>query len=633
MSSSLRIASTGHITQFTHTIIFAYRLAWDAAPLALVIHVTAQVLQAVLPALSVKVTSLLVDAVRVSAMSGLGLAVRFLVLQALLVLAQHAVETAVSLASQLGQQKTATHVLDILIGRVQQAPFDIRQTTRFNEEVAFLRFNAPFRAYQVVNAVNALVAAAVTAAGVVAAIGTTRWHLGMVVLVATVPTLFAARRAVRVQFNASLQQAGDTYRAHSFYELLLNRKHAAEITLHRAGDFLRRVWRFHAERALDRAWRAFRTQTAVEVPVQVLNVVSLAGTTLAFARYVAEGSLSVGGFVAGVQGITFVQNAATSFYTSLSSLWQVLLYMERLREFFGHGQGHPTGGVDPNSHEPLGRVERSATQLVPTGTFVKYDHPEHLLELEKVSFAYPGSSELALRDITLVVSAGQVLALVGPNGAGKTTLLQITAGLSSPTSGVVRTGTLLRSPQGDDLKDIALVAQEFLGLHLTLFENVALTSDEPNPDTERRVLAALTLAGAGGLVDRVGLYAPLGPEINDGRGLSRGEWQRIALARALYRNAKLLLLDEPTASADGDQRRHLSALLKDLSQQCTAVVVATHDPVIAAVADRVVLLQQGHVVAEGEHKDLLRTVPTYRRLMRRAWLESGTPMGAEVSLS
>lgn len=570
-------------------LLLATRLARTAAPRPMLYHLGAQGLGALIPAASVRVTTLLVDAVAQSAQDGLGPVLRLAVLQAGLLLLQYAFSTVSNLSSQLASQLTANHVLGLLAERSQAVPFPERQTTRFNEELAFLRLNTPFRSYQPVQQLTSVLSAFITLVSVLAIIGSAQGWIAVLVLAATMPTLYAAYRATRVQFAASVAQAGDNFKADYFYRQLTLREHAAEIYLHRAAPFLLGKWRRHKEQALQRAWQALLGQTYVEIPAQILNVGSMGFTTVLLGRFVWQGTLSVGAFVADVQAIRSLQQAATGVYQAFASLLQVALFMERLGSFLA--------SPIPASIIPSGQVPAE---------------PPDFLVLRDVAYRYPDSDRDSLVQVTATLPERALTVVMGPNGAGKTTLLYVLAGLLPVSRGMILyPPNLLR----DGRPDVALVAQDFARFSATLYENVTLKE----PDTlalQGEAVQALEEAGAASLLSQLDLTSLLGPDMNQGAELSRGEWQRIALARALIRRPRLLLLDEPTASADPTQRQEVRRLIEQLRSDSTVVVV-THDRPLAEKADQVLLLDAGRLVAAGTHEELMDQSLNYRRLIGR----------------
>jgi ABC-type multidrug transport system fused ATPase/permease subunit len=216
------------------------------------------------------------------------------------------------------------------------------------------------------------------------------------------------------------------------------------------------------------------------------------------------------------------------------------------------------------------------------------------IEVDGLRVAYPGRSEPALDDTSLTVQAGEVLALVGPSGCGKSTLLSVLLGLVTPQAGTVRVGEV-------DLADLdpeawrshlAWVPQRPHLFKASIAQNVRLGRSDASA---QEVCSAIADAGLADVVRRLprGLDTVLGDR---GAGLSTGERQRLALARAFLRDAPLLLLDEPTANLDGETERDVVQAIRRLSEGRTVVLVA-HRPALIALADRVLALAPAQVAA------------------------------------
>ncbi|SKB00868.1 ABC transporter [Agreia bicolorata] len=209
-------------------------------------------------------------------------------------------------------------------------------------------------------------------------------------------------------------------------------------------------------------------------------------------------------------------------------------------------------------------------------------------------------------DVSFSLAGGETLAVLGPNGAGKSTLLDVLSGLVRPDSGHVRLGgTTLVSAGGDEpdswvaphSRGVALLAQEALLFpHLSVRDNVAFGPRSAGVDrAEARRIAErwLQRVDATGLADR------------HPRRLSGGQAQRVAVARALATEPRLLLLDEPFGALDVGVAPAMRRLLSDVLAERTVVIV-THDPLDAlALADRVIVLDEGHIVEQGDTREVL----------------------------
>jgi thiol reductant ABC exporter CydD subunit len=235
------------------------------------------------------------------------------------------------------------------------------------------------------------------------------------------------------------------------------------------------------------------------------------------------------------------------------------------------------------------------TPLAPAGTRTDVPDPAVCdLTIDGLRVTYPGRSEPALADVSLTVSAGETLALVGPSGCGKSTLLGVLLGLLSPDAGSIRVGEVELSELDPDAwrSRLTWVPQRPHLFHASVAENVRVGR---RGASEEEVWDALVDAGLADVV--AGLPAGLETILGDrGAGLSAGERQRLALARAFLRDAPLLLLDEPTASLDGHTEREVVRSIRRLAHGRTVVLVA-HRPALVAMADRVLPLAPVEVAA------------------------------------
>jgi ATP-binding cassette, subfamily B, bacterial len=238
------------------------------------------------------------------------------------------------------------------------------------------------------------------------------------------------------------------------------------------------------------------------------------------------------------------------------------------------------------------------------------------IEFDNVTFSYPGGTEPALAGLSLRVRGGELIALVGENGAGKSTLVKLLLRFYDVDQGAVRMGGIdLKDLAPEDLRSrIGVLFQDYASYELTVRENVMLGRPDVKVDDER-VMEALQDARSEWLVKKMpnGLDSKVGRLFEGGHDLSGGEWQRLALARLMYRDADIWILDEPTSSLDPEAEAAIFAELKENLKGRIGIVIS-HRFSTVRIADRIAVIADGRVTELGTHEELLATQGRYAQL-------------------
>lgn len=334
-----------------------------------------------------------------------------------------------------------------------------------------------------------------------------------------------------------------------------------------------------------------------------------AGAYLYFILQIVQGSLPVSDFVWYISVVASCQQACSAFLENVELLGRLSFDYSRLRLFLESGEGDIFQGTGAGA-------ERSGKKVGTDSASSSRGKEAVGIELEHVSFTYPGSRVPTLKDLNLAIRPGEKIALVGLNGAGKSTLVKLLCGLYRPTSGTIRVGGRPLSSFGREeyFSMIAAVFQDVKLLPLTIAQNVA--SDNGEDIDRQRVRQCLSLAGLWEMVDGLPQKedTPLGRGVlDDGIDLSGGERQKVWMARAFYKEAPILILDEPTAALDPIAENEIYTGFHEIIGNKTALFIS-HRLSACRFSKEILVFENGNVVQRGSHEELAEQEGLYRRM-------------------
>jgi len=305
------------------------------------------------------------------------------------------------------------------------------------------------------------------------------------------------------------------------------------------------------------------------------------------------GAITIGQMTMYIAQFRLGQSAVTSSLTSVNGMYEDNLYLSNLTEYLEHEVPEQSGNLHAGPR------------------------PEDGIRFENVSFFYPGSDVPALDNVSLHITPGESLAIVGENGSGKTTLIKLLTRLYTPTQGqIMLEGLPLQEWDVDTLRrKIGVIFQDFARYQLIVGENIGIgDSDNLASETE------IEIAAKKGMADEFvrdlpsGYKTQLGTWFKDGKELSGGQWQKVALSRAFIRSkADILILDEPTAAIDAKAEADIFAHFAELTANRISIIISHRFSTVRR-ADHIIVLEKSKIMEQGSHEELLELDGQYATL-------------------
>ncbi len=583
-------------------------LAWSASPNSLIRYSILGMLSAAMPPIAVYLGAALVNRIAEARLRSLQLSDLIPILLGLWLATavQRAVGAYMGYGRNLFVRRVQLEAERRLLAQASKVDLGHFDNSDWHDRLARAKRDVSWRPGDLTWSVLGLSGNLVTVILMAGLLASLHWVLVVLALAAAVLSLALERRVTSQLYEYFYKETPEEREREYLGDLLVQPRSTKEIRAYVLADYLLGRHTRLSEELFKKRELMYRSATRISMLTGLVG-----GTTLALAyvflaiRGVA-GTIDPGGVVLVIGAFTAVSGTLGQISSTFVAVDQHTTFLEDYFSFLAIGSLLPVP-VNPHSEAVLHNAINSPDA-------------NQGIEFENVSFTYPGGTSPAVEGLNLHIRKGELIALVGENGAGKSTLVRLLLRFYDPDKGSIRVGGL-------DLKDldpavlrsrIGVLFQDYASYELSVRENVVMgrpNGDVHNQANDQRVMEALRDARSDWLLKKMpkGLDAKVGRLFEGGHDLSGGEWQRLALARIMYRDADIWILDEPTASLDPEAEAAIFAELKENLKGRIGIVIS-HRFSTVRIADRIAVIADGHVTELGTHQELLRAGGRYAQL-------------------
>lgn len=486
------------------------------------------------------------------------------------------------------KEKHVRQIDDLMYEKIQNkaSTIDLEyyENPKYHDIIFRAQRESQYRPQQIISGLVQIVQNTISL--VIAAIMLTYFNylIVLALIVATIPGIFVKLRYNENYYRLTKRHTTDIRKIHYFNRILTERPFAKELRLFGLADFFREQFFKLRHNFWNKKERLLGKKTIYEILSHLIAAVAIFGSFAYMTREAIQGAITVGDlvlfFLVIRRGFTFLKSLLDGF----SNLYEQNLFLSNLFEFLGLSNKIDT----PNQGKD------------------KLKYPLEI-SIKNLCFTYPGTKQTILENINMDIPAGKVIAIVGDNGSGKTTLTKLITRFYDPDEGNIFYNDLnLKSLSKEEIfNNVSVLFQDFILYNLSAGENIWFGDIKKAYDTTE-ISNSAKMADIHNRIERLPrrYKTHLGNLFEDSAELSNGEWQRLAIARAYFRDAGLYILDEPTSSMDPQTEEDIFKKFRELVKGKTAILIS-HRFTTIQMADYIYVLDNQTVAEEGTHDELL----------------------------
>ena len=594
----------GFLTRFFYIL----SLVWGAAPVMLVLMVVLCLLDGVLPVAGAYISAELLNEISLligsSAVGNIAedffVTMRpllFLFIAYFIYLLLRKLMTRFhTMVTNISGELVVNHIRMKILDKAKTVDLASFDRPSFYEKLENANREAGMRPIQILNATFNVVSAFISSVSFIVVLATLSPYAPLVIIIAAIPGALVNYFYRRKSFNYMRYHSKERRQMTYYSEVMINKDMAKEVKLLDLGDTFVEKYKTVFSRYFNGLKKLIVKEGITQLLIGIVSTLASCALFLYVAYNVVYGDGQIGDYSLYTGALTSIAGYVTTLVSSTAIIYEGTLFINNMIEFM---KEEPT--VVPSTDEPLMPKKGAA----------------HTVEFRNVSFRYPGTEKYVLKDVNLKFEPNDSVVLVGLNGAGKTTLIKLLTRLYDPTEGVI----LL---DGEDIKKynvaalydlFGIIFQDFGRYAETASENIRF-GDVGREHTEEKVALAAEQGNAAAFIEKLpkGYDTPLTRLFEeDGIELSGGQWQKLSVARAFYKDSDILILDEPTASLDAIAEKEVFDRFTELSRDKLTVFVS-HRLSSAVGASKIVVISDGRIVETGTHDELMKLEGEYHKL-------------------
>ena len=468
------------------------------------------------------------------------------------------------------------------------------ENTEYFNSLHRVQVEAPERATNILSSLLQICRASVTLVAIGGLLFFFHWWIALVLILGDLPGAIVRLRASWLKYRWERDSTSADRRARYFSMLLSTRNAAQEVRLFGLGNYFADRFRTIRQALRRERKRLVRRRVSADAVTQFGAAIAMFCIYGFIAYQALNGVITLGEFAMYFAAFQRGRGLLRELLFGIARSYENSLFLSEFSEFLA---------LQQHVRDP----EKPIAVPQPLQKGVVFDN---------VGFRYPGARHPALEQINLTVRPGECIAIVGRTGSGKTTLVKLLCRMYDPTTGRITVDDVAMQEFSKQqwLQGISAYFQESGKYYLTARENIAF-GDLDKSEDDTAIIAAARRSGAHEVIENLhrGYDTVLGTVLEQGTELSMGEWQKVALARTYLRDARILVLDEPTNAMDALSEQQALEAIWDVAPDCITVLIS-HRLSAVRRADRVYMLSHGRIVESGTHEELMKNGDKYAEM-------------------